>query len=1629
MSRKININSAAVADLSKLPGVGAGLAERIVKYREEVGPFRTVGELAAVPGLDDNTLERINNRIALADGEEKPAELPPAMVRVVMSADQHDGYQGHRLFALFTRRELIDLYNGSKTSLWVPGQLLAELPRTGEVMLAFPNRADLQDNVTLRVYAPDGELLANTSLPAEKLPEKLELKVTPKAYARIEPNPDPDFGKPARLKGRVIDEAGRRQVAQAQVVIWAAEKEAPAAADFRALMVVETDPMGHFSGPWPRGRFSSAHGAVSLGREPVSVPIHLEKDKSFPQSVILPVDLDTVPVEDKSDSDCGCGTGEVVPRDPDMGDLTRADGTYSTDPGLGRCVDFTKPDRTLEEFTYSYVVRTTEPLIKGLTLKEPTKIDISAIAGLLARQQPAARNLLASAGVATELGDGEALMMKKPSLPQLPTDRIDARLLHTLSRDPDGFSLTQVAAAANLTIHGDILRIIGQTIGRQPGRTKLTGEQPVDWDDEPTIYQATSIAHGHVLRFKQEWVADGYSMGNLLYSLPLAPGQKKQIAIVDWERRESAGRTESISESESLEAMVSRDRDINEIVNATVNESVRGGSSASTGSFAAGLGIGAILGPVGGLLGIGGGTSSASSSAWQNSSRGTAANALNQLRDRTVQSASAVRSQRSSVVTTVRQGERVMATTETVANYNHCHAITIQYFEVLRHMLVRQRLTDVQECLFVPLMMSRFTSDKTLRWRNTLAGTVADRKLRAGFDALDRIHSHYVGSDLPTGSYADQLLDYMEGDLMLRFELARPKDKDDGFDASAWGFLSHLLPSISPSEFHKQYLKDQAFKDRIFLQELAPKIASAFVQTMRFFAVSPSNVKTALPVDATLVPDFVNDRPLYVSLRLSASLPAMTRKDVQYIEISDVSGVINLPFFQLLPAGSRVMVESANIRYRTKYSSGQLVRDGHVMNDLVGGDTVRMFTPLTSQELRNPREEDKELSRKLLDHLNENIERYHHALWWRMSPDRRYMLLDGFEAPASGGRSVASVVENELIGIVGNSLVMPVARGFHLDPTFRQNEREPIDLIEHYQPNTPIEPSRLAIPTRGVYAEAVMGACNSCETKEEQRFWRWEESPLPDSPPAILPTSTDTRRAAPPDLTAKDFAAPIIAMQNAPAAPDPTGLSAAMGLLGTPGLFKDITGLEGNQRNAAEALKNAFDTAQFFGGKAADLALQAKMNKDIDKAMRTIQTAKQQGLISKEQASQLSENAIRGLIGAGSAEQTKPLSKEDVQDVTESAGQNKASVKVSRPTGERVEVDARNQPGAQDTAAAVQLVLASNTGRAENRAFRPLSNDNSGVIDLEVQARNTPAGATLRWSPVDPGALLIENPNSNRTRVRGLRPGTTQLDCMVHDASGTQLATTRVQLSVPQFVRVTEDAAAFDAVLATLNISAIKDMVMVEARSTCEHLLRNSNVRTVWQVGLFHEALPTFLPASSVTVATFRGDPPAARPNLLGMCNPAGGSGGAAVFNETIDIFPGAYDNPVAGGSTNDVDVETRGLITQMESQAMSDPVMEQFAIKVYGRLLGETLAHEIVHSLLWTEVSPTYHNTPAVGNDLMNAGAERPFRQRTGLEGPMVSPVIPANYTDHGLNGIGDLQATNQALVSNHFPVPPAFA
>jgi len=52
----IDLNTADVYDLQRLPGIGEKRAQAIVAYREEHGPFRSVEELTEVPGIGEGVL-------------------------------------------------------------------------------------------------------------------------------------------------------------------------------------------------------------------------------------------------------------------------------------------------------------------------------------------------------------------------------------------------------------------------------------------------------------------------------------------------------------------------------------------------------------------------------------------------------------------------------------------------------------------------------------------------------------------------------------------------------------------------------------------------------------------------------------------------------------------------------------------------------------------------------------------------------------------------------------------------------------------------------------------------------------------------------------------------------------------------------------------------------------------------------------------------------------------------------------------------------------------------------------------------------------------------------------------------------------------------------------------------------------------------------------------------------------------------------------------------------------------------------------------------------------------------------------------------------------------------------------
>ncbi|HTQ39036.1 MAG TPA: helix-hairpin-helix domain-containing protein [Pirellulales bacterium] len=79
---KVDVNTADWPELITIPEIGQTLAERIVEYRQQHGPFQSVDDLRHVRGIGPKTLERLKAYVlplgpSKAAAEAQPQEPPP----------------------------------------------------------------------------------------------------------------------------------------------------------------------------------------------------------------------------------------------------------------------------------------------------------------------------------------------------------------------------------------------------------------------------------------------------------------------------------------------------------------------------------------------------------------------------------------------------------------------------------------------------------------------------------------------------------------------------------------------------------------------------------------------------------------------------------------------------------------------------------------------------------------------------------------------------------------------------------------------------------------------------------------------------------------------------------------------------------------------------------------------------------------------------------------------------------------------------------------------------------------------------------------------------------------------------------------------------------------------------------------------------------------------------------------------------------------------------------------------------------------------------------------------------------------------------------------------------------------
>ncbi|MGD9525922.1 hypothetical protein [Pseudonocardia sp.] len=275
---------------------------------------------------------------------------------------------------------------------------------------------------------------------------------------------------------------------------------------------------------------------------------------------------------------------------------------------------------------------------------------------------------------------------------------------------------------------------------RTAGITRLAAgagaPREIDGPLDPLAAPATGAglpAEGALLSHEQAWRQRGVTLGRLLHSVALAPGEVTQIAMSTWDRSSAGGTSEDVAAEETAAQAAGRDRGIHEVTSVVAHQVGVGTSSTSALASQTDSGVTGVAGFLGVASSGSANSSVATAVAFATGARGLASDSTRSVREATQQQAANVRGQRSTTVQEVHESETEQFTTRVVANYNHMHALTLLYFEVLQVYELATRVTDAERLLFLPMAATRFDDPDQV---TAFARPLADAARATGLDAL-----------------------------------------------------------------------------------------------------------------------------------------------------------------------------------------------------------------------------------------------------------------------------------------------------------------------------------------------------------------------------------------------------------------------------------------------------------------------------------------------------------------------------------------------------------------------------------------------------------------------------------------------------------------------------------------------------------------------------------------------------------------------------------------------------------------------------------------------------------------------------------------------------------------------------
>ncbi len=636
---------------------------------------------------------------------------------------------------------------------------------------------------------------------------------------------------------------------------------------------------------------------------------------------------------------------------------------------------------------------------------------------------------------------------------------------------------------------------------------------------DETVPMAATLGLGYVLWMNQRWTFQGLSLGDLVYSLPLAPGEQTQVAVFERTDTAEVYESESFSETQTEQQQAMSDTSTLATFQSAFSEAITGSSRFSTDSSSWSVG-GTIIVASGGY---GASHSSGTSSTSLQGQRDSSQRAAETTQSYAANQASARRTANRTGMRLATASESEAVTTRTITNHNHTRALTMQYWQVLRNYDVTTVIDGLNLVCLVPMQIVRFMPPSQpqsltdasqvggrqavltryaaiLKHRDVLERSVP-RRLQRGLAVLEQFAADPTAEVEPAGGPAEDVVSLSLTGQFLAAEVvsisAVTKRGTRVGPVQLGPAAGQTLPTLPLDTF-----VDQAG----LLAWLAAARALSSVTLTGALALPPSMNRTDIigfeitrrwnTVSYTLNSPLVDTLESIsnslgstvignlVDQSLSAALAQAERRGTITLTSSDLESAVGGPALTGFTAAIEEFDSSGNPVGATGAES--------YANDSLSGIVLPLRPyPVPARQIAPVLRYSEILEiEQVAQHVVRNTTRYSRAVWQGLTPDERAILLDGYTIGVpSGGVADASqlvpllnCVENNLLGFFGNSMIMPfsipddVATEMKIDPAAITESLLDYQRAAFVPPQTTI-----TLPTHGVLGEAVLGHSASAE--------------------------------------------------------------------------------------------------------------------------------------------------------------------------------------------------------------------------------------------------------------------------------------------------------------------------------------------------------------------------------------------------------------------------------------------------------------------------------------------------------------------------------------------------------------------